>query len=157
MKKVYSGVFFGLLLLLSSCSSILPLQSKADQWYISEGWGEWKDDASFLPGRILIECDLYEQEIRDNAVLNLSLLVDDLNRRSTEGLHKTDAYVDVRIREYAFMKNFRPMKTISLKITVLDNRNEPRGIYYFTEETKDSMFSSAYMYKEMEKGFKKLF
>ncbi len=143
------------LLLLTSCSS-LKISPRSTQTIIQPAWEETRSSYSYIPGVILVETNIYDQEIRRNGSENLDLILDRLNAENTEHPSRK-ASVALYLREYSFMKDYKPLKTLSVKIVVEDELGTPLGSYFYSTESTDSFFSSSYLYSRIEKGMAKLF
>ena len=55
------------------------------------------------------------------------------------------------------MKEYKPMKTLSVKLVVENERGTALGTYYYSSESSESFFSSAYLYNQIDKGITRLF
>lgn len=143
------------LLILSGCSSF-PFYPGARQVLTSPQWKEQLPHYEFLPGNIEVEADLHQKEISRNALLNLNLLLEEKNQENPESRTQKVA-VSLYLREYAFMKNFKPQKSLTLHILVKDQEGTELGSSYFSTESKDSFYSSSYLFKELKKGCGSLF
>jgi len=155
-KSMYA-IVLSAALISASCTTAGLFAPRADQVLTAPEWETRRESVVLSPGKIVIECDLYEQEIRENARQSLSLLLDKQFEGRSAGEAVPGGTVDVRIREYSFMKNFRPVNSVSFYMAVYDPEENCLADYFYTEETRDSAFSSPYLYRQLERGFKKLF
>jgi len=140
-------------LLFTSCSSVSLFKSQADQLICSETWK--KSSWTLQPGEISLEADLNQDEIMKNAGQSLNLLIDRQNSLAEEGALQTEMVL--RLKEYSFMKDYRLLNTLCVELLVMDPGGNCLARYFHAEESKDSFYSSRFMYKQLEKGFKKLF
>jgi len=140
-------------LLITSCSSLDLFNPAVDQLTCS---AEWKEkNLSLASGEIRLDADLNKKEILGNAGQSLNLLILRHNRQA--GTDAEKAGVDLCLQEYVFMKDYRMLNTLSLEMTIRDDSGIIMARYFHAEESRDSFFSSRFMYKELERGFKRLF
>ena len=145
-----------LVILLTGCSSMAFFSLHSTQTIIQPAWEDTRSSYRYIPGVIMVETNLYDQEIHRNGSENLELLLDRLNAENEESPHKK-ASVALYLREYSFMKDYKPLKTLSVKLVVEDEQGNPLGSYFYSTESTDSFFSSSYLYSRIEKGMARLF
>ncbi len=155
-EHVNKGVILiSLLILLSACATN-PFRPRAGQFLSDQEWQEEKTLYTYVPGKVEVEADLHEKEISRSALRNLTLLLEEGNRENQIPGGKT-AKADLYLSEYSYMKDFKPLKTLTLHLVVYSEQGTPLCSYYRSMETKESFFSSPYLYKQLEKGVRKLF
>ncbi len=137
------------------CSSVQIIPSRLSRITVFPEWEKQKKSYTLVPGVLWVETDLYKKEIQQTGTDNLSHI---LNRFNTDNPLKTDkkAFVALYLREFSYLKDYQPWKTLSLKLVVQDESGKIWGTYYFCTESKDSFFSSTYLYRQIEKGMIKL-
>jgi len=151
--KLSSAILMISVLLLTSCSSFSIFTPRADQLTCSSSWKE--SSWTLQPGEITLEAELNQDEILKNAGQSLHLLIEKQNSIAEEGASASEMIL--RLKEYSYMKDYRLLNTLSLEILVMDEGGNCLARYFHAEESKDSFYSSRFMYKQLEKGFKKLF
>lgn len=144
-----------LLIFLVSCSSLPLLQPHATQVITDENWKDVRENYIYTPGTISIEADLNKEAIERNAAKELALLLNELNGK-IQGTGE-NCRIDIGLREADFMKDYQPVKTLALTMTVSNDSGKKLASYFYSEESKDSFYSSSYLFKCMKKGFGKLF
>lgn len=144
-----------LMILMASCSSIPLLRPHASQVLSDEGWKDEREGFRYALGTVAVEADLNGEAIERNAFRGMDLLINELN----EGYGGTDKelLIHLGLREADFMKDYQPVKTLALTMTVTDESGTQRASYFYSVESEDSFYSSAYLYNRMKKGFGKLF
>ena len=89
-KSVYLSAGMMLLsLMLTACSSLSFLPGRSTQTIIQPDWEENRTSYRYVPGIILVETNLYDQEIRRNGTETLELMLDRLNSENMEKPIKT--------------------------------------------------------------------
>jgi hypothetical protein len=145
------------LILFCSCTSADFFHSKANHYLCSDLWK--KGNKTLLQGEITLETDLNQDEVLKNARQSLNLLIEKQNCHNSENTPDKAEEVEVvlKLTEYSYMKDYQLLNTLSLELLVLNIEGVCLARYYHGEESKDSFFASTFMYKQLEKGFKKLF
>ena len=151
MKTLMYSILF---IMLASCSSIPLLQPHATQVVTGENWKDIRESFTYSLGTVSVEADLNKAAIQGNAVKGMELLLNELNAEYTGS---GECRIDIGLREADFMKDYQPVKTLALTMTVVDLSGKQIASYFYSVESKDSFYSSAYLYKRLKKGFGKLF
>ncbi|OQY34299.1 MAG: hypothetical protein B6241_05375 [Spirochaetaceae bacterium 4572_59] len=143
-------LFIFSLLFLAGCVSH-PFNSPAKQILSNPSWKKQRSQYEFSSGIIEVETDLHKKEIARNGLLNLNLLLEEENQEDPEN-RTQEALVSLYLREYAFMKNFKPLKSLTLHMLIRDQEGRELGSYYFSTESKESFYSSSYLFKQLKRG-----
>jgi hypothetical protein len=92
-----------------------------------------------LSGNISLKSDMNRDETLSLARQTLTLLIDRQNSQITKKDAK-EARVNLNLREYSFLKDYRLVKTLSLELLIVNAEGDFLARYYHTEESENSFF-----------------
>ena len=141
--------------MLASC--LLPEARRARDLYVAPGGEELLDRASWGVGSVLVEQGVRSASLEAEARSILQVLLAQTGVRGTpEGSREGGAeelLLDATIREREFLRDYRSFNAVSLELRLYQTDAErPLAIALYSENTRETIASSAYLYAVIRKA-----
>ena len=139
---------------LCSCLAVQPRQAR--DLYIESGYAETVGEAELVLDSLTVEKGFDAESLEANAAYILRLM---LARRNQEaGDPGKTLLLHALIKEEEFTREFRGLNTVTVELSLIDPpTGEAVALALFSENTKDTIQSYAYLHSVIRRTFHHLF
>jgi hypothetical protein len=137
---------------LSLCSCLVLQPRQARDLYVESGYGQTIEKAELILDSLTVQKGFDSQTLEANAAYILHLLLVQRNQDSADP-EKT-LLIRALIKEEEFSREFQTLNTVTVELSIFDPpKAEAVALALFSENTKDTIESYAYLHSVIRRAF----